>query len=91
MEEEELVLLKRRMIPGGVAYVFFCPGCQQPHSYDVLWNGTGWKFNGDMERPTFTPSLQLGNCHLFITNGMVDFCGDCHHCLKGKRVPMQPF
>lgn len=34
------------------SYSFYCPGCKTLHSF-----GTSWKFNGDTEKPTFTPSL----------------------------------
>lgn len=43
-------------------FSFFCPGCRHDHH---VWverpnrNGAAWKFNGDMERPTFEPSIKL--------------------------------
>lgn len=33
-------------------YVIFCPGCQEGHGIDGRWT-----FNGDFEKPTFSPSL----------------------------------
>lgn len=37
---------------------FRCPGCKQPH---IIWTSDGhsgrWGWNGDVERPTFTPSI----------------------------------
>ena len=36
-------------------YRFYCPGCKCEHTYtDGLG---GWNFNGDMDNPSFTPSL----------------------------------
>lgn len=36
--------------------IFFCPGCDSPHS--ILTEGEGaWGFNGNLEKPTFTPSV----------------------------------
>ena len=35
--------------------VFFCPGCQSGHS--ILTSAGGWGWNGDIEYPTFTPSV----------------------------------
>lgn len=32
--------------------VFFCPGCRCAHGVN-----TGWNFNGDYIKPTFTPSI----------------------------------
>lgn len=34
---------------------FFCPGCNSPHTISTSAGGWGW--NGDAERPTFTPSV----------------------------------
>ena len=33
-------------------YTLWCPGCEEHHRV-----GTEWQFNGDMEKPTFSPSL----------------------------------
>lgn len=40
----------------GERVLFRCPGCQDNHQIRV---GT-WGFNGDLERPTFTPSVLVG-------------------------------
>lgn len=32
-------------------YLIFCPGCGHGHAYDRRWT-----FNGDFEKPTFSPS-----------------------------------
>jgi hypothetical protein len=43
-------------------YLFWCPGCQTTHGvWTEYCNGVGaiWSFNGDLERPTFAPSLLL--------------------------------
>lgn len=32
--------------------LFYCPGCDEPHQIDTA----KWEFNGDMEKPTFSPS-----------------------------------
>jgi hypothetical protein len=79
-------------------YIFFCPGCRFGHAVFTTkrnCRGAQWTFNGNMERPTFSPSilhdLSKPRCHLFITDGMVHFCGDCEHALAGKVVPMEAF
>lgn len=33
--------------------LFFCPGCDTAHGIDPK----RWEFNGNLERPTFTPSV----------------------------------
>lgn len=88
---EEKTKLKIRPMPGGVRYVFWCPGCQETHSYDVKWDGSAWKFNGDMDKPSFTPSLKYDKCHLFVKDGVIEYCNDCRHHLNNKDVPLEPF
>lgn len=85
--------LWERKLAKGSYWCFYCPGCKRMHLYDV---GTEyqhqWQFNGDVNNPTFTPSLRLVSdiqgCHLNITNGQIQFHGDCWHDLKGQTVPM---
>ena len=81
-------------------FLFWCPGCGHAHSYQV----PRWTFNGNHEKPSFTPSLRIftpaydyGNgpqpertcCHLYVTDGELRYCGDCPHDHNGKTVPMQ--
>ncbi len=82
------------------AYVFFCPGCQEHHSFDValdkIQTPRFWGFNGNLEKPTFTPSLNVNphdpkrHCHSFVQNGNIQFLSDCWHDLKGQTVPLPP-
>lgn len=86
--------------------LFNCPGCKEPHSFNIEPgpNGVGgnkpvWQFNGDMEKPTFSPSLLVrwtyGEnreprvCHSFVTDGMIQFLSDCTHTLAGQTVPLE--
>lgn len=74
-------------------YVVFCPGCEQGHLFDARW-----KFNGDLERPTFTPSMLVNGsrttkaprCHSYVTDGRIQFLGDCDHALAGQTVDLPP-
>jgi hypothetical protein len=79
--------------------IFWCPGCKMTHPYRVRTpNGRrpSWNFNGDGNRPTFTPSLLVynctptGNCHLLVTEGQIAYCNDSAHDLAGKTVAMVP-
>nr|WP_241264071.1 DUF6527 family protein [Bowmanella dokdonensis] len=77
-------------------FIVECPGCKTLHQ---IWT-TGpvkWSFNGDYERPTFSPSLFVNpdgsnptvpKCHSFIRNGIWEFLSDCTHELAGQKVPM---
>jgi hypothetical protein len=57
-----------------------------------------WEFDGNFERPTFSPSLLVtcpGHadpkhriCHSYIRGGFWQFLNDCTHDLAGKTVPM---
>lgn len=77
---------------GQELWVFHCPGCNYAHPYKI----PGWNWNGSTTKPTFTPSLLVApdsppnRCHLFVTDGMIQFCSDCHHSLAGQTVPMIP-
>ncbi|TMK82954.1 MAG: ammonia monooxygenase [Actinobacteria bacterium] len=46
-----------RTIEGG-SLGFWCPGCQEMHAVN-----SGWAFNGNYERPTFTPSVLVTGGH----------------------------
>lgn len=56
--------------------------------------GPGWSFNGDLDRPTFSPSILVypshkqGRCHSFVRDGKIEFLGDCDHALKGQTVEL---
>ena len=46
-------------VNGRVQYMFWCPGCNEYHS---IWTGAGrpsWTFNGDLDKPTCSPSLRV--------------------------------
>jgi hypothetical protein len=79
-------------------YGFVCPGCKRHHRIPVE-GPQAWGFNGDLNNPTFTPSLNsfYDNgpnsphqkvCHSFITNGNIQFLGDCYHDLKNQTVAL---
>lgn len=43
-------------------FLFWCPGCKCAHGvWTTKRNGVGavWSFNGNMEKPTFNPSLLI--------------------------------
>lgn len=78
--------------PLSSAWLFYCPGCKENHIFTVMQDGTGWKFEGDVNNPTFTPSLLYPSkairCHLFVTKGKIHYCDDCAHDLKNQIVDM---
>jgi hypothetical protein len=105
----------------GNGLLFWCPGCDGVHRIQY-GDGPGprWGWNGDVDRPTFTPSVltrftkmtekghadaeewrQAGCpkrdepfesvpavCHSFVTDGRIQFLGDCTHALAGQTVDL---
>lgn len=81
-------------------YAFWCPGCDGLHAFwtkgGPVVNGheQNWTFNGDGDKPTIFPSLDVGknlpnhHCHSWIKDGMIEFLSDSYHSLKGKTVPI---
>jgi uncharacterized protein DUF6527 len=71
----------------------WCPACELLHP---LPSDTGkWKFDGDLERPSFSPSFKqfLGGervCHYVIAEGVIHFCADSAHAFAKQAVPMPP-
>jgi len=112
-----------REVEGG-GLLFWCPGCDGAHGVNVgAGPGPRWGFNGDYDRPTFTPSVLVRSghhvpgqegkdcwctfeertgqklpdgigcsiCHSFVTDGEIQFLGDCTHALAGRTVPLPAF
>lgn len=83
-------------------YQFACPGCGEPHAIPTT-GPKAWGFNGDVDRPTFTPSILVRSvkdpwgpvfdptptvCHSFVRDGCIEFLGDCTHPLAGQTVDL---
>ncbi|MEI8270275.1 MAG: DUF6527 family protein [bacterium] len=101
--------LKVRKAKHATLYTFYCPGCDETHTYQILTpeaenearslNGKvsfeTWTFNGDFEKPTFAPSLNYATnrrrCHLFLRDGIIDYCQDSWHKYSGQKIPLQDF
>lgn len=45
----------------------------------------------EFERAPWHQDRVEKRCHLFVTDGKIHYCGDCHHELAGKTVPMVDF
>lgn len=61
-----------------IGYQFLCPGCKSAHLIYTDYPGRdAWKFNGDIESPTFEPSLLI--------------FGDDEELRKRKRETNWPF
>lgn len=88
LKEPEKKTIRTKRIDG--AWVIYCPGCKFLHRFE--W---GWWFDGDIENPTFTPSLKVIRrgekdpcCHFILTKGKMHFCDDCQHELRNQTVDL---
>jgi hypothetical protein len=80
-------------------YRFECPGCGKLHVITTT-GPHAWGFNGNEERPTFTPSILVyeykledgtifqPRCHSFVRDGRIEFCTDSDHALAGQTVEL---
>lgn len=84
------VSLKLRRVARG--YSHWCPGCKEAH----ILPDAGWRFDGNLERPTFYPSFKhegwvggkVGVCHYILTAGRLQFQSDCTHELANTTVDL---
>lgn len=79
---------------------FVCPGCGWHHliNLDPSIGRPCWTFNGDLDRPTISPSInawreyggdrKTERCHSFVRGGRIQFLGDCTHDLAGQTVDL---
>lgn len=81
---------KLRRLEGG--YAHWCPGCEETH---VIFDS--WKFDGNLEAPTFTPSVKITGKRAVNKDGRwtgewvrdangnpLDLC--CHYFLTGGVI-----
>lgn len=84
-------------------FMFYCNGCRCDHG---VWTTSKnpktqgiWQFNGDLDKPTVTPSLKiempygdtLSICHSIITGGFINYCNDSTHHLAGQNVELMEY
>lgn len=86
-----------KVIAKGGRVRFMCPGCKGYHVVD-----SSWSFNGDVDRPTLSPSVLVRGyletedhphggpvlCHSFVRAGWIEFLGDSAHVLAGTTVEL---
>lgn len=82
---------------------FHCPGCGYGHGIPITAenpksSSRGWLWNRSFESPTIFPSIAINasgkdtsvpKCHLFISEGKIQFLSDCTHHLAGKTIGME--
>lgn len=95
--------MPRARLAAGCHVHFWCPGCDKAHGIRFGNPATDWTWNGDLEHPTFTPSVLVHahptlndegqqvmtpQCHSFVTDGRIQFLDDCTHELAGQTVDL---
>lgn len=81
------------------SWAFVCPACKSVHQCT-----SGWTFNGNVDAPTFSPSIlvyghaatpgapipvsERPRCHSFVTDGRIAYCTDSGHTLAGQTVEL---
>lgn len=75
---------------GGLTYWMWCPACDS-----LVRISDAWAWNGDVERPTFTPSLLTTTgaedervCHAYVTDGSWHYLPDSTHADAGRSLGM---
>lgn len=91
----------------GPNYLHWCQGCKYGHVYPTKRiNGPNWDFNGNVEKPSFNPSMlifipertdedgtkspQQTTCHYYVTDGEIRYQSDCPHQYSGQHLPLEP-
>ena len=84
-------------IPPRDYVMFWCTPCDTHHQVPVS-GPKAWGFNGNLEKPTITPSIKVMTeyrktkptkiCHSNVTDGQIKYHEDCTHALAGKTVPL---
>lgn len=92
----------------GEILTFDCPACkgevmiwgdgEEHHAipfHEVNVGPRGWGFNGDLNKPTLTPSVRTRygdalayTCHFFVRAGRIEYCSDSTHKMAGQTVDM---
>lgn len=71
-------------------YMIYCPGCDSHHVFDSRWS-----FNGDYDKPTFSPSMLVNGsdpqtrCHSFVVDGQIRYLSDCAHKYAGQTLNLE--
>lgn len=83
----------RWMWNGSLEYPTFTPSVlvrSGHHASGFEPGGSCWcTYNA--QHPEETPAFVCTVCHTFVTNGRIQFLGDCTHALAGQTVDMVPW
>jgi hypothetical protein len=83
-------------------YTVYCPGCKSQHlipthqGQSIFSSGATWSFNGDVDKPTFSPSVFIKTGHYAegksktdcwaCNNEHLDLCVVCHSFITNGKI-----
>lgn len=77
-----------------ITHTFWCGGCHCYHFVDRRWSVTDGP-NGATVRPSILVQRprepREERCHLFITDGQIEYLNDSTHELRGRTVALDEF
>ncbi len=87
---------------GSEGVMFYCHGCKMSHMPIVKaghYHTKVCQWNGSLDKPTFKPSIKVQYpwkgieqlCHSYVTDGKIQYLGDCTHELKGQTIELEPY
>lgn len=87
-------------IHGSGRLSFYCKGCKMIHMVETDTAAPiKWGFNGNYDKPTFTPSILVRYplredkhqvvCHSFVTDGRIQYLSDCTHEYAGQTLDLE--
>lgn len=90
-------MAKAELWDDGKTPVIFCPACKHVHVFDARW-----QFDGNLENPTFHPSMHVNppgeahikrtpTCHSLVRDGKIEYLNDCTHEMAGQTVELPDF
>ena len=75
------------------SHFIVCPACNNTaHVFDDRWT-----FNNNFDKPTFRASMLVyphtaqARCHSFVTDGYIQYLGDCGHSMAGQTVELPDY
>lgn len=93
--EHRMILLQEN---GQKAALIYMPGVPCHVMINLEGQHPVWSWNGDMEKPTFSPSIltqlpwgperkQIRN-HVFVRDSQIQYLSDCTHKYAGKTLEL---
>lgn len=83
---------------GQKSAMLYMPGLPCPIQINITGSHPVWEWNGDVNNPTFTPSiltrLPWGSAqyeivnHVFVRDGKIQYLGDCTHAYRNQTIDL---